>query len=286
MAEFILITDDTCDFPATYYAENDIGLINLAYSMDGEVFRAGDKTEKEFYDLVRAGKKPTTMALNAEEVKAVMEPYLQDGKDVLYIAFSSGLSITYQNAVMAVEELAEKYPDRKIIVVDSKCASLGEGLLVHGVNKMRKSGASIEETAKWAEENRLKVAHSFMADDLMHLHRGGRLPIGKALIGTMMGVKPLLHVTDEGKLAPVGKARGKKQALTMLVDNLEKCVGNAKSDFFTVSHADNLEDAEYVAKLMSERFGIKDYVVSYIGPVIGAHSGPGTIAVFIMAEHR
>ena len=226
------------------------------------------------------------MALNPEDVKAVMEPYLESGKDVLYIAFSSGLSITYQSAVSAVAELSEKYPDRKAIVVDSLCASLGEGLLVWHVNNMRKSGASIEETAKWAEENRLKVAHSFMADDLMHLHRGGRVSKTSAIAGTMLGIKPVLHVNDEGKLAPVGKARGKKQALTMLVDNIEKCVGSTKNEFFTLSHGDCLEDAEFVAKLTCERFGIKDYIIGEIGPVIGTHSGPGTIALFLMAEHR
>ena len=286
MAEFILMTEDTCDFPPEYYAENDIVVAKLAYSIDDEIYREGDKTIKEFYDLIRQGKKSTTMALNAEDVKAAMEPYLEDGKDILYIAFSSGLSLTYQSALMALDELKEKYPDRKIIVVDSLCASLGEGLLVHHVNVLRKKGATIEEAAKWAEDNRLRVAHSFMADDLMHLHRGGRLPKSKAVIGTMLGVKPVMHVTNEGKLAPVGKTRGKKQALGMLVDNLAKCAGKTENDFFTVSHADCREDAEYVAQLMKERFGIEDYVIGYIGPVIGSHTGSGTVAVFLMAEGR
>ena len=286
MAEFILMTDDTCDFPAGYYAENDIAVIKLAYSLDGEIFRAGDKTEKEFYDMIRAGKKPTTMALNAEEVKAVMEPHLQNGKDVLYIAFSSGLSITAQNAAMAVEELKEKYPDRKIILVDSLCASLGEGVLVHKVNQLRKEGMSIDEAAKWATENRMKVAQHFMADDLMHLHRGGRLSKTSAIAGSMLGIKPILHVNDEGKLALVNKARGKKQALDLMADNLAKCVGDGKPDFFAISHADNQVDAEQMAKLLSEKFGIRDYIISYIGPVIGSHTGTGAIAVFMLAKGR
>ena len=286
MAEFILMTDDTCDFPAEYYAENDIAVIKLAYSIDGEVYRAGDRTIKEFYDLIREGKKPTTMALNPEDVKAAMEPYLEKGKDILYIAFSSGLSLTYQSAVMAVDELKEKYPERKIIVVDSLCASFGEGLFVRNLNVRRQSGMSIDDAAKWAEDNRLHVAHYFMADDLMHLYRGGRLSKTSAIAGTMLGIKPILHVTNEGKLAPVGKTRGKKQALTQMVENLAKSVGKTENDFFTISHADCLEDAEYVAKLVRERFGIEDYIINHIGPVIGSHTGVGTIAVFMMAEGR
>ena len=286
MADYILMTEDTCDFPPEYYAENDIVIAKLGYSIDEEIYRLGDKTEKEFYDLLRQGKKSTTMALNAEDVKAAMEPYLAEGKDVLYITFSSGLSVTYESALMALEELKEKYPDRKIMIVDSLCASLGEGLLVRHVNVLRQSGASIEEAAKWAEDNRLKVAHSFMADDLMHLHRGGRLPKTSAVIGTMLGIKPVMHVTNEGKLAPLSKTRGKKQALEMMVDNLAKCVGKAENDFFTVSHADCREDAEYIAKLISERFKIEDYVIGYIGPVIGSHTGPGTVAAFMMSEGR
>ena len=286
MAEFVLMTDDTCDFPPEYYEQNDLVVIKLAYSIDGEIYRAGDKTLKEFYDLVREGKKPTTMALNAEEVKAVMEPHLAAGKDVLYIAFSSGLSITVQNATMAVQELSEKYPDRKAILVDSLCASMGEGVLVRAVNQMRKNGAGIDEAAQWARDNRLKVAHYVMPDDLMHLHRGGRLSKTSAIAGTMLGIKPILNVNNEGKLEKVGKERGKKQAMSTMVENIAKCAGSTKPDFFAVSHADCPEDAECLAKLVSERMGISDYVISYIGPVIGSHTGTGTVALFIMGERR
>jgi len=286
MAEYVLMTEDTCDFPAEYYADNDIAVMKLAYSLDGEVYRAGDRTLKEFYDLIREGKKPTTMALNPEDVKAAMEPHLQNGKDILYIAFSSALSLTCQSAMMALEELKATYPDRKIHIIDSLCASLGEGLLVRNVNVHRQSGMSIDDAANWAMNNRLRVSHSFMADDLMHMYRGGRLSKTSAVAGTMLGIKPVLHVTDEGKLAPVSKVRGKKQALNMLVENLAKTVGKAENNFFTISHADCPDDAEYVAKLIRERFGIEDYIISYIGPVIGSHTGTGTIAAFMMAEHR
>jgi len=284
MAEFVLMTDDTCDFPPEYYARNDIAVAKLGYSLDGEVFRAGDKTDKEFYDLIRAGKKPTTMALNAEEVKEVMEPHLAAGKDVLYIAFSSGLSITYQNATMAVQELSAKYPDRKAIVVDSLCASLGEGVLVRAVNKLRQSGASIGEAAAWTTANRLRVGHYVMPDDLMHLHRGGRLSKTSAIAGTMLGIKPILHVTPEGKLEKAGKERGKKQAMNAMVESAVKHAGNTKPDFFAISHADCIEDAEALAKMASERLGTNDYIISYIGPVIGSHTGNGTLTLFVLGE--
>jgi DegV family protein with EDD domain len=286
MADFVLITDDSCDLPMSYYTENGIGLVKLGYSLEGEVYRQGDVTEKEFYDLIRSGKKPTTIAVNAEDAIAVIEPHLQNGEDVLYIAFSSGLSASYNNAEMGAVEMREKYPDRKIIVVDTLCASLGQGLLLHKVKGMRDKGASIEAAAKWAEDNKLNVAHNVMADDLYHLHRGGRVSKTSAVMGTMLGVKPIIHVNNEGKLVAIGKVRGKKQALTNIVDRMEKLVGNTPNDFFTVCHADAIEDAEFVAKLMSERFKIDDYIINYIGPVIGSHTGTGTIAIFMMAEHR
>jgi len=286
MAQFVLLTDDSCDLPASYYKENDIGFVKLGYNLDGEIYRLGDKTEKEFYDLLRAGKMPTTVAVNAEYAIAIMEPYLKDGKDILYVAFSSGLSASYNNAEMGAQEMREKYPDRKLIVVDSLCASLGEGLLVHKVKALRDKGVAIEEAAKWVMDNRLKVAHYVMADDLHHLHRGGRVSKTSAVAGSLLGVKPIIQMSEEGKLSAIGKARGKKQALTEIVNKMEKAVGKTPNDFFTVCHADAIEDAEFVAKLMSERFGIKDYLINYIGPVIGSHTGCGTIAIFLMAEHR
>jgi DegV family protein with EDD domain len=287
MAEkFMLMTEDNCDLPQEFYGQNNIAVLKMCYIIDEVTYYRGDKSNSEFYDLVRTGKLPTTAAANAEEIKAVIEPYLKNGEDVLYLAFSSGLSTTAQNGQIAAGELAEKYPGRKVICVDSMCASLGQGLFVYLANKMRQNGASIEEVAGWAKDNRLKLAHLVMADDLMHLHRGGRVSKMSAIAGGMLGIKPIIHMNDHGKLIPINKIRGKKQALTHLVDSLEKAVGSGKPDFFMVSHADCLEDAEFVAGLMTERFLIKDYLIDYIGPVIGAHTGPGTVAAFILAGYR
>ena len=286
MAKFILITDDSCDLPAKYYMDNKVSVVKLGYNIDGETYRAGDKTEKEFYDLLRAGKMPTTVAVNVEDARAAMEPHLKNGDDVLYIAFSSGLSASANNTAMAAAELREEYPGRKLIVVDSLCASLGQGLLLHKVIELRNKDVSIEDAAKWAQDNRLNVAHYVVADDLMHLHRGGRVSKTSAIAGSMLGVKPIIYMDNEGKLKAIGKVRGKKQALASAVDRIEKCVGKTENNFFTICHADCIEDAEHVAKLMSVRFGIKDYLINYIGPVIGSHTGVGTIAIFMMAEHR
>lgn len=285
-ASFVLITDDSCDLPYDYYEKNDIGLLKLRFTIEGVTYRGGDLTHKEFYDLLRAGKLSNTSAVNSEEAKALMEPYLKEGRDVLYLAFSSGLSATAQSGEAAARELREEYPERKVICVDTLCASLGQGLCVHLANRMRMNGASIDEVAKWATDTRLNIAHIVMADDLMHLHRGGRVSKASAIAGGLLGIKPIIHMNDEGKLVAIGKIRGKKQALTHLVDRLEKSVGDWKNDCFMVCHADSEEDAKFVAGLVKERLGVKDCLINYIGPVIGSHTGPGTVALFLLANHR
>lgn len=282
----MLITDDSCDLPYDYYEKNDIAVLNLCYTIEGVTYRGGEMTHKEFYNKLREGKVSNTSAVNTEEARAVMEPYLKEGKDVLYLAFSSGLSATAQSGEAAAKELSEEYPDRKVICVDSLCASLGQGLYVHLANRMRQNGASIDEVAQWARDIRPNVAHLVMADDLMHLHRGGRVSKASAIAGGLLGIKPIIHMNDEGKLIAIDKIRGKKQALTHLVDRLEKYVGDRKNDCFMICHADCEEDAKFVAGLVEARFGIKDCLINYIGPVIGSHTGPGTVALFMLAEHR
>ena len=283
---YVIIADDNCDLPYEFYSQNDIAMIKMPYCIDDNVYRAGDMPLSEFYKLIREGKRSTTMALNSEEIKTEMEKHLKDGKNVLYLAFSSGLSATYESGARAAGELSKEYPDRKIKAVDSLCASMGEGLFLFMAHRKKQEGASFDELVEWAENNRLNVAHYFTVDDLMHLHRGGRVSKTSAIAGSMLGIKPVLYVDNDGKLIPIGKVRGRKQALASLVDNMEKVVGGTKPDYFMISHADCADDAEYVAGLMKKRFGIKDCMINFIGPVVGSHTGVGTVALFMMAEHR
>lgn len=284
--EFVLMTDDNTDLPLDFCVKNGIESIPMPFTLDGVSQYGRDLAPKAFYDMIRSGKMPSTTAANTEEIKDAMEPHLKSGKDVLYLAFSSGLSVTAHNGERAAQELMETYPERKVIVVDSLCASMGQGLFIYHANRLKQDGMSIDELASWAKDNRLNVAHYVMADDLMHLHRGGRVSKASAIAGSMLGIKPIIHVNNEGKLIPIDKIRGKKQALTALVDKMQKLAGNTKTDYFMVSHADCEDDAKFVAELMTKRFGIKNYMINYIGPVIGTHTGPGTVALFMMAEHR
>ncbi len=284
--EYIMITDDSCDLPPNYYVEHNIPLLYLRFTIDGVSYTSAEMPPEEFYKLLRQGKMPTTNQVGVEEVIAMMEPFLQAGKDVFYPAFSSGLSGTCGSALVATKMLAEKYPERRVVATDTLCASMGQGLMIHKLRQMRDAGKSMDELIAFTEQNRLKLAHYVVADDLMHLHRGGRVSKASAVLGGMLGIKPLIHVNDEGRLISIGKARGRKQALDTVVDLMAKAVGNARPDYFTICHSDCIEDAEYVAKLTSQRFGINDHMIYYIGPVIGSHTGPGTIALFLFGEHR
>ncbi len=284
--EYVLMTDNNCDFPYDYYKEHNIPYASLTFTVDGETYLGNDVSYKEFYDFLRAKKTPLSAAANTENIKAVMESIVKSGKDVIYLAFSSGLSATYDNGVRAADELREIYPERKIIAVDTLCASMGQGLLVYLAMRQKNAGMGIDELNNWVKANRLHISHYVMADDLMFLHRGGRVSKSSAVAGSMLGIKPIIYMDNEGKLQSIDKIRGKKQALTALVDKIEKAAEGKKSDFFMVSHADCEEDAKFVAELMSKRFGIKDYMINYIGPVTGAHTGIGTVAAFMMTEHR
>ncbi len=287
MAEkFVLMTDDACDLPEEYYVKSNIPLVHLSFTIDDKNYNQTQMDIKEFYRLVRAGKMPVTSAVNPDDIRETMEKHLSEGMDVLYIAFGSGLSVTAQNGEIAADEMRRKFPERKVICVDTLCASMGEGLLLHLVNRMKQRGAGIDECAEWAEKNKLKVAHYVVADDLMHLHRGGRVSRGSAIVGGLIGIKPLIYVDNNGKLIPIGKSRGKKQAIKEIVERIAKCVGDSKPDCFMVSHSDCFEDAEYTAALVTKKLGVKDHMINYIGPVIGSHTGAGTIALFVMAEHR
>ena len=283
---YVLMTDDCCDLPPEYYIEHDIPVLNVTYIFYGKAYRGTEMSYREFYDRLRQGEMPTTAQVTVNQASAMMEKFLQRGKDILYFAFSSGLSGTYESGMVADRDLSEKYPERKIRVIDSLCASLGQGLMLHKLVKMRDAGKSMDELADWAEANKLHLAHIVTVEDLMHLHRGGRISKASAVMGGMLGIKPMIHMNNEGKLITIGKVRGRKASLEAIVDIMAKAVGNTPNDEFFVCHSDCYEEAEYVAKLASKRFGINDYRIHYIGPVIGSHTGPGTIALFMMAEHR
>ena len=286
MSDFKIITDSCCDLTKEMYQQLEVEVTPLSVEYDGTFYEDGQIPSKEFYDGLRSGKRSTTSAVNPEGWANRMEPILAQGTDVLAIAFSSGLSTTYQSAVIAADELREQYPQRKILVVDTLAASMGQGLLVWYAAKQRQEGKSVEEVYQWLMDNRLKLAHWFTVNDLMYLKRGGRVNATTAVMGTMLNIKPILHVDDEGKLISVAKARGRKAALNYVVDKLGQTGLAGQNDVVFLSHGDCLEDAEYVAQTVKEKYGVKEGIISYVGDVIGSHAGPGTIAFFFLAEQR
>ncbi|MBR5355553.1 MAG: DegV family protein [Lachnospiraceae bacterium] len=289
MSSFIIATDTTADLPKDYIEKNDLGLFSLSYTIVGETYSASrELPEKEFYNLMREGNIPKTSQVNPDEAKEVFLKLLEKGNEILYIAFSSGLSGTYNSGRLAAEEIMEEDKNAKIVVVDSKCASLGEGLLVHKACEMRNSGKSFEETCEWVKEHAKNIIHLFTVDDLNHLFRGGRVSRSAAFIGTVLNIKPVLHVDDEGKLIPLCKERGRKKSLLKLVDMMGEQLGSydKKNDIIFISHGDCIEDAEFVRDEVEKRYGIKDCLINYIGPTIGAHAGPGTVALFFMGDVR
>ena len=287
MYSFKIITDSCCDFPAETYRQLDLEVVPLSVEFRGQVtLDRNDDSLKEMYDGMRAGEGAKTSAVNPDAWAKAMEPSLQQGLDVLVLAFSSGLSTTYQSAVIAGQELAEKYPDRKIRVVDTLCASLGQGLLVWHVCKLRDNGATLEEAAAWAEENRPHLCHWFTVDDLMHLKRGGRVGAATAVVGTMLQIKPVLHVDDEGHLVNVAKARGRKASIEALAKKVTELGANYDNSTVFISHGDCLADAQYLVEVLKEKCGVKEAFISYVGSVIGSHAGPGTLALFFLGDHR
>ncbi len=273
-----------------YIEENGLGLIYFNYIMDGVSYGKDRELDwKEFYRLMREeGKMPTTSQVNPQQYKEYFSEFLKENKNLLYISFSSGLSGSCGNAVLAANELMEEDGECRIIVVDSKCASMGEGLFVHKALKMQAEGKSMEETAGYLNELVPHLTHVFTVDDLNHLYRGGRVSKAAAIVGTIAAIKPILHVDDEGHLIPISKVRGRKKSLNALVDYMEEKTKGypGENDIVFISHGDALEDAEYVKAEIEKRFGIKDFKINHIGPTIGAHSGPGTIALFFEGSSR
>ena len=287
MSQYQIITDSGCDLPKEKLNQLGVTLVPLTVNFRGEnLDDSVDEGIKTLYDGFRAGEAATTSAINPTRWAAAMEPILQEGKDILVITFSSGLSTTYQSAVIAANELQENYPQRQIKVVDSLCASLGQGLLVWYACQKQSQGLSLSELAAWLEENRMRLCHWFTVDDLMYLKRGGRVSATTALLGTMLNIKPVLHVDNEGHLINVAKTRGRKAAIDALAAKAAQQGLPGRNELMYICHGDCLEDAEYLAKKLKETTEVKEVFIGYTGAVIGSHSGPGTLAVFFLGSER
>ena len=287
MNEFVIVSDSTVDLPKEYLQSKQVPIISLSYIMDGVTYEEMDGlSHKEFFEKLRAGSLPTTSQINPEQAREALEPFAKEGKDILYIGFSSGLSGSYNSVRMAAEDLKEEYPDINIIAIDSLCACMGEGLLLYKALELKEHGMSMEEIAKWVEANKLHICHNVTVDDLNHLHRGGRISKTTAVVGSMIKIKPIIHMSDEGKLVVIGKERGRKKSLVSIVDRMEKQMQGYDNDIVMITHGDCIEDAEFVKKQVEERFGIHNVMITGSGSVIGSHTGAGVVAVFFMGDKR
>jgi len=290
MADYIIMTDSSCDLPADLAEKMELSVLPLYVDVDGQKYANYlDEREisfSEIYAKLRTKCPAKTSAVNFNDFMEPMEAALQAGKDVLYIGFSSGLSSTYESGAMAAKELSGRYPERRIYTVDSLCASMGQGLMVYLAWKQKQMGRSIEEVRDYVEDNKLHLCHWFTIDDLMFLKRGGRISGATAIVGSMLSIKPVMHVDNEGHLIKVDTARGRKASLKALADKAGELGVDLGIQTVFISHGDCIEDANYLADIMRTRFGVKDVVISYVGPVIGAHSGPGTVALFFLGRER
>ena len=282
-----LFSDSTCDLSKEILDTMDVFLFDLAFEVDGKSYIGGQMTLPAFYDAMRRGAMTKTSQVSPQTYEEEFEKCIKEGYNILHLGFSSGLSGSFQAACIARDNLIEKYPDAKIMLVDSLCASTGQGLLLIKADRLRREGMGLEELAAWLEENKLHTCHVFTVDDLEYLRRGGRVSRTAAVAGTLLGIKPVLHVDNEGHLIPLGKIRGRKQSLNKLIDMIKERCGDWDNSEVCICHGDCIEDAKYCADKMRELFGKKIKVnICYTGAVIGAHSGPGTIALFFMGDKR
>lgn len=287
MRDYIITVNSTVDTGKEWLEERNVPVIPLKYTIDGQEYTdMYGLSDKEFFQKLREGKMSATSQINPEEAKEMLEPYVKEGKDVLHLAFSSALSGTCNSMKIAAEELQEEYPEAKVIVVDTLCACMGEAMLLYYALKQKEAGKTIEEVAQWVEENKLHVCHNVTVDDLFHLHRGGRVSKTAAVLGTMVKVKPIIHMDDNGALQVIGKERGRKKSLHKIVDMAVERSEGWDNEIIMITHGDCLEDAEYVAKLVREKMGVENVFIHNIGTVIGSHTGPGVVATFCMGNKR
>ena len=290
MREYKILTDSTTDLSPQLVAQTGVTVLPMTYTIGEKSYRNDpeetDLSSGDFYDMLRGGAMSTTSQINVETFREVAGKMARDGFDVLYVGFSSGLSGTFNSARIAFEDLSAEYPEHKFLAVDSLCASMGEGLLVYHAAQQQKAGRSIEETARWLEENKLHLAHWFTVDDLNYLKKGGRVSAATALVGTMLSIKPIMHTSDEGKLTVVGKARGRKSSLNTLIDTVGRLGINLQDQVMFICQADCQAEAETVAAQLKQRYGVKEVYINYIGPVIGSHTGPNTMGLFFVGTER
>lgn len=290
LKSFTILTDSSCDLPASMAEEMQLEVLPLTVYVEEDHYRNYlDGREigfHEFYQRLQTAKNVKTSAVNQAQFLEIMEPLVAAGNDVLYLGFSSGLSGTCNAGALAAAELREKYPERKIYTVDTLCASLGQGLLVYLCWQQQQAGKSIEEVRDYAEATKLHLCHWFTVDDLMFLKRGGRVSAATAIVGSMLSIKPVMHVDNDGHLIKVDIARGRKASIRALAAEMEKRGTDLAGQHIFISHGDCEDDANYLAKLIREKFAVKDITINYVGPVIGAHSGPGTLALFFLGTER
>ena len=288
MENYVIFADSSCDLSSEMLAERGVRSVPLSFRFDdsSEEYTNDGINIKDFYDKMREGRVAKTSAVNSETFAVEFEKALKDGLDVLYIGFSSGLSTTYNSARIAAEQLKKSYTDRKIIVVDTLAASAGVALLVDMVLEKKNSGATIEEAARFAEDNKMRICHWFTVDDLVYLKRGGRIGSAAAFFGNMIGIKPVLHVDNEGHLVNVMKIRGRKMSVATLAQKYGELADDEGNKKVYISHGDCLSDAEELAGIIEKKYGAKTELITNVGAVIGAHSGPGTLALFFVGKER
>jgi len=285
-----IVTDSSANLTDEMINKYGINIISLIFRVGEKEFYSYSKEEttdnKKFYKMMRNGETITTASIDLRLCRKIFEEILKQGKDVLYIGFSSALSGSYNAGALVARELQEEYPERKIVAVDSLAASMGQGLLVYYAAEQKLQGKSLDEVKDWLLENRLNLCHWFTVDDLVYLKRGGRISSTTAFVGTALGIKPIMHVDNEGRLVPVGKVRGRRKSLEALAKEMEETCINPTEQIIFISHGDCLEDAQYLEKIVRDKLNIKDVIINYVDPVIGAHSGPGTIALFFLGTKR
>ncbi|MBS5938444.1 DegV family protein [Clostridium sartagoforme] len=285
----IIFTDSCCDLPINFVKENNIQVMSLRVNLKGEEIPddLGESINyKDFYRLIRNGEMPTTSQANVGEFQERFQKYVNDGYSIIYIGFSSALSGCVNSARLAMENIKLDNENADITIIDSKSASMGLGLLVYYASKMLKEGKGKEEIVNWIEENKLRVNHWFTVDDLNHLKRGGRVSSSVAIVGTMLSIKPIMHVDDEGRLTPVSKVKGRKKSIKVLQEKIVERIVNPEEQIIFISHGDCLEEAEHLKGLITSEIKVKDVIINNVGPVIGSHSGPGTMALFFIGDSR
>lgn len=285
----VIFTDSCCDLSIDYVRENNIEVMPLTVNIDSTYVTddLGQSIKhKDFYDLIRRGEMPSTSTVNAFAFEEKFREYVNNGYSIIYIGFSSALSGCVNSANIAKGIVEDDIKNADITVVDTKSASLGLGLLVYKASEMLKNGANKEEIVNWLEENKLKVNHWFTVDDLNHLKRGGRVSSTSAMVGTLLSIKPIMNVSDEGKLTPVAKVKGRKKSIKHLQEMLKERITNPEEQVIFISHGDCLNEAEKLKDMILENTRVKEVKINYVGPTIGSHSGPGTLALFFLGNER